>query len=80
MVAIACPIDRETGAIRAPVAHGSEHARHHFAELRLKRLVLEKKTDDSAHSPTRRFVRKPRCYEGNGGPEPLSTARNNNFL
>ena len=79
VAAVACPIDREAGAVRPAVAHGGEHARHHSAELGLERLVLEEKTDNSAHSSTA-ALSSPPLLQSNGSAEPLSTVRNNNFL
>ena len=79
MGAVAAPIDGEAGAVRAAVAHGCEHARQHGAELRLERLVLQKKSNDSAHFSTA-ADQEPLASQGNGGQAGLSTVRNNNFL
>src|SRR5262245_61751652 len=51
MVAVANAVYREARAVRTTVAHGGEHGRHHATELRLKSLVLQKKTYNSAHFP-----------------------------
>ena len=54
MVAVATAVHCKARAVRTTVAHGGEHARQHATELRLKRFVLQKKTDNSAHFTSRR--------------------------
>jgi hypothetical protein len=57
MPGIARAIDGETGAVRSALAHGPEHAGQHLAELGLKGLILQKQTDNSAHTaPTTRLT------------------------
>ena len=79
MTAVAAPIDGEAGAVRAAIAHGCEHAGQHGAELRLERLILQKKSDDSAHFFTA-ATQEPSPLKVMAGKRVLSTARNNNFL
>ena len=79
MTAVAAAIDGEAGAVRAAVAHGCEHAGQHGAELRLERLVLQKKTNNSAHFFTA-AIRNPLRLKVMAGKRRLSTVRNNNFL
>src|SRR4051812_31599623 len=42
-------IDGDAGAVGAAIAERYQHLRQHRAELRLKRLVFQKKSDDSTH-------------------------------
>ena len=78
MVAVAAAINREACAVGTTVAHGGEHGRHHATELRFKRLVLQKKTYNSAHFPPGRIARA--SHQVNGAQPVLSTVGNNNFL
>ena len=46
------PIDRETRAVRSPIAHRGQHAAEEMTECRLQRLVLDEQSNNAAHRVT----------------------------
>ena len=46
---IGAAVDRQTRAVRPAVAELRQHVGEHRPELRLKRLILQEKTDNAAH-------------------------------
>jgi hypothetical protein len=51
LLAVAClaAVDGDARAVRPAVGHGDQHVGQHLTKLRLKRLVLEEQTNNSAH-------------------------------